>query len=146
MLTRMLIQSLYGLVSVLFLLAGGTVLLFGTGLLPGPVREFILALAEGSPNTLHIMQEYASLLVFIGLITLWFLRHYDQSRTFHWTMTLFWGLIALVHWVDVRRGFDFDVGVLINTTPFALFLALGLLRERSAAKRGAASVVLEGEN
>src|SRR5262249_2896511 len=135
MTTRALTKSFYGLFGVLFLVAGGGVLLLGTGLLPAPVKDFIVGFADGNPNTLHIMQEFASTLVFVGLITLWFVRHYDQSWAFHWAMTAFWGLIAGVHWFDVQGSFQPGVGPAINTIPFALFVAVGLLRLR--AERGA---------
>jgi hypothetical protein len=134
MLTRTLAQYLYALLGVVFLLAGVSVLLLGTGLLPAPVWELIHAIGQGNGNTLHIMQEFGSLLVFVGLIAFWFLRHYDQSRPFHWAMTLFWGLFALVHWVDVRGTMEVGVGQVINTIPFVLFLAVGLLRQRPEGK------------
>jgi hypothetical protein len=131
MLARALAKSLYGLVGVVFLVAGGSVLLLGTGLLPAAVRDTIVGIGQDNPNTLHIMQEFGSMLVFAGLITLWFLRHYDKSRPFHWAMTAFWALFALVHWFDVRGAFEPGLGQVINTIPFALFVAVGLLRHRS---------------
>ena len=131
---RVLATSLYGLVAVLFLVAGAAVLLLGTGLLPGAVRDIITAVVPNDGETLHIAQEYACLLVFIGLITLWFIRHYEASRAFHWAMTAFWALIALVHWFDIRGPVESVVGPLINTVPFALFLAVGLLRETTRGR------------
>jgi hypothetical protein len=130
--TKALSQALYGLSGVLYLIAGVSVLLLGTGFLPDSVRDLIISLGHNDGNTLHIMQEFASLLVFAGLITLWFLVHYEQSRPFHWAMTVFWGLIALVHWFDIRGSFRYDQGALINTIPFILFALVGLLRQRSA--------------
>jgi hypothetical protein len=138
MLTRTLAKTVYGFAGAVYLLAGVSVLLLGTGLLPGPVRDLILDIADGNPNSLHILQEFGSLLVFTGLITFWFLWHYEESRPFHWAMTVFWGLFALVHWVDVRGSFQFGIGPLINTAPFGLFLLIGLLRLRSEGKRGPA--------
>src|SRR5262245_26966861 len=121
MITKVLAKTLYGVIGVLFLLAGGSVLLVGTGLLPEPMRRLIFDIGHGDGNSLHIMQELSSLLVFAGLITLWFVRHYEQSRPFHWAMTVFWGLIALVHWFDVRNGFEAGIGQVVITIPFALF-------------------------
>jgi hypothetical protein len=132
---KALSQTLYGLSGVLYLVAGVSVLLLGTGLLPDSVRDLIVSLAHNDANTLHIMQEFASLLVFVGLITLWFIRHYDQSLPFHWAMTVFWGLIALVHWFDIRGSFRYDVGALINTIPLMLFVLIGLLRQTSSRRR-----------
>jgi hypothetical protein len=74
------------------------------------------------------MQELGSVLVFVGLITFWFLRHYEQSQPFHWSMTAFWGLFALAHWFDVRSPFPSVGGPLMTTLPFLLFVLIGLLR------------------
>jgi hypothetical protein len=87
----------------------------------------ILEIGHNDLNGLHIAQEFSSLLIFAGLITFWFLRHYEQSQGFHWAMTTFWGLFALVHWFDVRGPIESVKGPLINTAPFVLFLALGLV-------------------
>src|SRR5438105_11450764 len=118
--TRALAKAFYGFFGVIYLIAGGSVLLLGTGFLPDAVRDLIVSLGQANEHTLHIMQEFGSLLVFVGLITLWFVRHYDQSWTFHWAMTVFWGLFALIHWVDVRGSFRSAVGPLINTIPLSL--------------------------
>ena len=131
MITKTLAKSLYGLFGIFYLVAGLSVLLLGTGLLPGAVKDLIVDIGQGNGHTLHIMQEFGSLLVFAGLITLWFLRHYDQSRPFHWAMTVFWGLFALVHWFDIRGSFRYDIGALINTVPLSLFVLVGLLRQGS---------------
>jgi glycopeptide antibiotics resistance protein len=76
--------------------------------------------------------------VFAGLISAWFLWHYEKSQFFHWSLTLFWGLLALVHWIDVR-GTSADVGGnLVTTIPFLLFASLGLARaatEQSSPRR-----------
>jgi hypothetical protein len=130
-----LAKSLYALVGAVFLFAGFAVLALGTGHLPPAVEDLIVALGHDDPNTLHIMQEFASLLVFVGLIALWFVRHYEHSRMFHWAMTLFWGLIALVHWVDIRGNFEAGLGQAINTVPAAVFLLVGLLRWRTEKTR-----------
>jgi hypothetical protein len=133
---RLIIQSLYVLLGAIFLLGGASVLLLGTGLLPSTVREVILAIGEDNPNTLHLMQEYATLLVLVALLAFWFVKHYDVSRAFHWAMTVFWGLIALVHWFDPRGQFHYGLGEAINSIPFVLFVVVGLLRERTERRVG----------
>jgi hypothetical protein len=144
MLGRVLARSLYVLSGVLYLLAAGSVLLLGTGLLPPGLRDVIMDVAQGEPNTLHIMQEFSSLLVFAGLISLWFAWHYDRSLAFHWAMTTFWGLLALIHWFDIRGPITSAAGPAINSVPFLIYLAVGLLRLKPAAK-AAASHAGEGD-
>lgn len=73
---------MYALVGAVFLLGGSAVLLLGTGLLPELLKDSILAIGEDNTNTLHLMQEHASLLVLVALLTFWFLRHYEESRAF----------------------------------------------------------------
>jgi hypothetical protein len=133
---RLVIQSLYVLLGAIFLLGGASVLLLGTGLLPTPVREVILSIGEDNPNTLHLMQEYATLVVLVALLTFWFVKHYEVSRAFHWAMTVFWGLIALIHWFDPKGEFHYGFGEAINSIPFVLFVAAGLFREYAERRTG----------
>ena len=127
-------RLLYGFVAVVFLLVGVTILLLHTGILPPDVRDLVLGIAHRDLNAVHLIQEMGSLLVLVGLITFWFIRHYEQSKPFHWAMTTFWGLFALVHWFDVGRPRESVRGPLINTIPFVLFLLVGLLRARSGGE------------
>jgi hypothetical protein len=137
MISRILAKALYLLFGVLYLAAGVTVLLFRTGLLPAWAKNAILESANGDLNAVHISQEFGSLLVFAGLITVWFTRHYEQSLYFHWAMTTFWALFALIHLFDVRGDIRFDIGVLTNAIPFVLFLTVGLLTgNRQAIGKG----------
>jgi hypothetical protein len=130
MVGKIMAMSLYAIVGAVFLLAGASVLLLGTGLLPASVRDLIHAIGNDHPNSLHIMQEFGSLLIFAGLITFWFMAHYEQSRPFHWAMTTFWALFAFVHVFDIRGGWDLGIGQSINAIPFALFLVVGLITVR----------------
>ncbi len=130
--TRILTKSLYGIQAVIFLAAGVSVLLLGTNLLPAAMRQLIMDIAQGNNDTLHIIQEFGSLLVFTGLITLWFLRHYEESRSFHWAMTIFWALFALVHWFNTQGQFQSGLHAVPDTVPLALFLVLGVMRGSKA--------------
>src|SRR5262245_27789994 len=121
-----LAKLIYGLFAAGCLVVGAWVLLFGTGLLPPAMKQALLAEARSDLNTVHIMQEFAALLVFAGLISLWFLWHYERSLAFHWALTAFWALIALVHWFDVRGAEDSILGALIIALPMVLFLVVGL--------------------
>ena len=103
---------------------------------------FALDLAFYNTSIIRTSAANATLLgnqtpIFVGLITLWFIWHYKESRLFHWAMTTFWGLFALIHWFDVRWPTTDFIGPAKNTVPFALFFVVGLLRLRS--DRGARS-------
>jgi len=128
-------KLLYGLFGALFLIAGAAVMLLGTGLLPDAIKTPIINVAHGDLNTLHITQEFGSLLVFAGLITFWFIRHYEQSKSFHWALTTFWALFALAHWFDAHGTFHSGTGQMINTIPFVLFAVVGLLRSNARSER-----------
>lgn len=121
-------KVLYAVFGVVFLLAGATVLLSGTVLLPAALARVATAASHGDANTMHIIQEFGAFLVFAGLITLWFIRHYEQSRFFHWALTAAFALFALAHWFDARGTFESGIGPVVNSVPFILFALTGLLR------------------
>jgi hypothetical protein len=135
---RVVANSLYGVVGTVFLIVGATVLLLTTGLLPAVLGGFIMKFGHDDPTTLHIIQELGSVLIFVGLITFWFIKHYEQSLAFHWAMTTFWMFFALAHWFDVRGSFHAGSGQLVNTIPFILFVLVGVLRKRLDARAGEA--------
>lgn len=126
--TGILAKSTYAVIGIVFLAIGASVLLVSSGLLPGALRDTVLDFSDGNLNTLHIMQELGSVLVFVGLITFWLIRHYEQSMPFHWSMTVFWGLFALAHWFNVVGPSPSIAGPLITTIPFMLFVTIGFLR------------------
>ena len=128
---RPIAKFLYGIVAAVFLIGGATVLLLRTDLLPAAVRNIVMNVAHDDMNTAHIIQEFASMLIFAGLISVWFIRHYEQSKFFHWAMTAFWALFSLVHWFYVGGPVKSVSGPMINTIPFVLFAVVGLLRHSS---------------
>ena len=141
---KLLARALYALAGLLYLAAGASALLLGTGLLPDMVKEMIIDVSRDNLNAQHIIQEFGSLLIFVGLITFWFAWNYDKSLPFHWAMTLFWGLFAVIHWFDIRGRVESAAGPLINTIPFVLFLLVGLLRLKEKAGATPAAAAKEG--
>jgi hypothetical protein len=115
------------------LLLGASVLVAGAGMLPG-LQTSVVEEAQGNLDFVHILQEFATLLVFAGLITLWFVRRYEQSTALHWAVTLFFLLLAIVHWFDVRGRSDFSTGDVVIGIPFLWFAVLGMLRVFAAQK------------
>jgi len=126
-------KSLYAFFGVALLIVGISVLLARTRILPDFASGLIIRAAHDDPNTLHLMQEFASLMVFASLMTFWFIRHYERSEAYHWAMTTFWALFSIVHWPDVRTLRSL-AGPLINTIPLVLFAIVGLLRRSSESK------------
>jgi hypothetical protein len=95
------------------------------------IENIVIGFAHGDSLSLHLIQELGSILVFAGLITFWFIRHYEHSKSYHWAMTTFWALFALAHWFDGSNELRSVEGALVNTIPFVLFLLIGLLRWNS---------------
>ena len=124
-------KSVYGVFGTIFLIVGATVMLLHTGLLPEALKNIVMDFAHNDLLAVHLIQELASILIFVGLISLWFIRHYEHSKTFHWAMTTFWALFAFAHWVDGIEGPRSVRGPLVSTIPFIVFLLIGLLRWNS---------------
>jgi hypothetical protein len=134
--TRILATFVYGIMAAAFLAAGVITLLVNTGLLPDAVRNVVVVqFSQNNNGFLHIIQELGTLLVLVGLVLVWCVLHYEQSRFIHWALTAYWALMALIHWFNVAGPWESIVGPLINTIPVLLFLTIGLLRE-SAESRG----------
>lgn len=128
------IRGIYWLLAIVSGVAGVAVLLVGTGILPAWVRAEIFDFGDNNPLTMHLVQEMAALYVFMSVLFGYFARHYEQSDKFHWAVTLLFGLIAWVHWFNAYGVFGPAQRALTNAVPFALFVMLGLLRRRAAAR------------
>ena len=61
MIIKRIAISLYALFGSLFVIAGASVLLQRTGLLPDALGNFIRDVTKENANTLHIVQEFGSL-------------------------------------------------------------------------------------
>jgi hypothetical protein len=130
---KILAQLSYFVTGAIMLLLGASVLLAGAGMLPA-LQSSLMEEAKGNLDFVHVLQEFATLLVFAGLVTIWFVFHYDQSLALHWATTLFFALLAIVHWFDVRGRSDFATGDLVIGIPFFWFAVLGALR--ASTQRG----------
>ena len=132
--TRILARLVYGIMAAAFLAAGAVTLLVNTGLLPDAVRNVVLEFSQNNAGFLHIIQELGTLLVLVGLVLVWCVLHYEQSRFIHWALTAYWALMALIHWFNVAGPWESVVGPLINTIPVVLFLIIGILREATEGR------------
>jgi hypothetical protein len=97
--------------------------------------DAIPSIGENNDQALHLLQQYAALLVLVALVTFWFINHYEQSRAFHWIMTAFWGIIALNRWFNPRGEFHAGLGEAITSIPFVMFVMIGVLRRKSEVAR-----------
>jgi len=121
-------RSSYVLAAGFYLLLGVAVLLLGTGLLPAWVHDRIFEMGRNDPFTMHLIQEWGTLCVLVGILFIWFARHYNRSTKFHWAVTFYLLLDAWVHWFNAYGHFENEPRAIINGIPFVLFLILGLLR------------------
>ncbi len=124
-------RLVYFFMGLAYLVAGVSLIAYRTGWLHPKAIQVIQDTSQGNLNTIHIMQEFGSHLLAIGIISLWFAHRYELSGAFHWAMTVAWGAFALVHWFDARGSTVDYRSPLIFTIPFALFATLGLWRWRA---------------
>ena len=125
-----LTRGVYVLTGALALLMGIVALLPGTGLLPARLNDLVFEFGVNDPVGVHVVQEMATLYVLLGVMLLWFARHYQGSMRFHWLMT-FWALLLFwVHWFSAYGTFNNEPYVIVDAIPFVVFLSLGLLRRR----------------
>jgi hypothetical protein len=126
-------RGIYGLLGVVYVLIGAGSLLLPTGWLPRSLGDDILAGEMPSPFVEHLLQEFGTVVLALGFVFLWYATRKELSRSFHWAMTFYFSLDALIHWVGPegligswRRG-------IANSIPLAVMLLLGLLQLRADA-------------
>jgi hypothetical protein len=76
--------------------------LVAAGSLLGGIFFFYRNLSNPGEN--HLEMELASALVFVGMVCAWCARDYERSAALRFFVMVFFGLIALVHWLDYFRG------------------------------------------
>jgi hypothetical protein len=126
--SKVIIKGLYALNGILFFVVGSIVLLYKTPLLPDGIHDIILREAHNDLNAVHLTQEFSSLMIAMGIMAFWAVKNYDNSKVFHIGVTIFWGLLALIHWFDARGPWQHITGPIINTIPFILYLLAGWAR------------------
>ena len=105
---------MYVAFGTLALLAGAAALLRPT---------LILAPDVYSHLTAHLIREEAECFIFVGLMFLWCLFHFDQRRPVHFALLLFTAIFAGIHWADYLRDLRNLGSPLVNTVP-VLILAV----------------------
>ena len=113
--------------------ARGVYGLFGTLALGlGLVALFQPALAlpsEGySPLTAHLVREQGAEGVFIGVMALWCLFHFEDRRLVHLALLLFAALFAAIHWAEYLHGRRHVASPILNSLPLVALLATAPMR------------------
>ncbi len=124
----------YGLFGILYVLIGVGSMLLPTGWLP-QILQGDLAREASSPFVEHLLQEFGTVVLALGLVFLWYARGKEQNPGFHWAVTCYFALDALIHWVGPEGLIGSWSRGIINSIPFALMLLLGLLQLRASRRR-----------
>jgi len=125
-------RIVYGLIGILYLVIGFGSMLVPTGWMPHGLVGDIVMREMTNPFTEHLLQEFGTVVVAVGLVFLWCARQPKPSRALHWIMTFYLSLDALIHWVGPQGVIgDWSRGI-INSIPFVVMLLLGLLQLRGS--------------
>jgi hypothetical protein len=120
-------RIVYGLLGVLYVAVG-----VGSMLLPTGLGDDILAGEAPSPFVGHLLQEFGTVVLALGIVFLWYASRKEQSRIFHWAMTFYFALDALIHWVGPEGLIGSWPRGIANSIPLAVMLLLGLLQLRAS--------------
>jgi uncharacterized protein DUF4345 len=75
-----------------------------------------------TPMARHLIREEGALMVFVGLMSLWCLRHYDDRRPVHAALLVTALIFAGIHWVSFFNGGLPVRVVVVNSVPPLLLL------------------------
>jgi len=127
-------RVVYCLLGILYVVLGVGSMLLPTGWLPAGLADRFHAGETLSPFVGHLLQEFGTVVLALGLVFLWRASRKEYSHTFHWAMTFYCSLDALIHWV----GPDGVIGSwprgIVNSIPLVVMLLLGLLQRRTAGQ------------
>jgi len=123
-------RIVYDVLGGIFLLLGMGAILTPTGWLPEGLTAILMAGEIPSPFG-HILQEYGAVFLALGFVFLWYAKRNEQSRGFHWAMTLYFFLNAFIHWVGPEGLVGSWSSGIINSIPFLVMLLLGVLQQRT---------------
>lgn len=115
-------RIIYAVFGALALIAGVVALISPGVILPPDLR---------TPVTQHLIREEAAAFVFIGMMLLWCVRHFDRRQPVHIGLVVFTGLFAVIHWLGFFDSGRVSLSAIANTIPFAIFLVT-LPRTRNA--------------
>ena len=102
--------------------------LMGAGFIAGGLATFVLMFgffpemaAAFYSDKIHILQEFGSAAIFIGMVALWQSANLDKGKAIHLSFTILFLLLALLHLIDFFKGNVPLASPLINTIPVIVF-------------------------
>jgi len=125
-------RIVYGLLGVLYVLLGMGSILLPAGWLPQGIADSILPGEPLNAFAGHLLQEFGTVVFALGLVFLWRTWRKEYSRGFHWAMTFYCSLDALIHWVGPEGLVDSWPRGIVNSIPFVVMLLVGLLQLRAS--------------
>lgn len=123
-------RLVYGLLGILIVAIGAAAMIVPLGWLPDGVTADVMAGLTPSPYLDHILQEFGTLAIAVGLVFLWLSARAEFVHGLHWLLTLYLALDALIHWVGPGGFTDSWSSGTLNTIPVALMLLIGVLEAR----------------
>ena len=124
-------RIVYCLLGIAYVLLGVGSILLPTGWLPRGVADRVLVGETLNAFVEHLFQEFGTVVLALGLVFLWRARRKEYSRGFHWAMTFYFSLDALIHWVGPEGPIGSWPRGIFNSIPFAVMLLLGVLQLRA---------------
>lgn len=124
-------KVVYGFFGLGYLFIGAGSMLLPTGWLPKSVAGRFLHGETLSPFGEHLLQEFGTVVLATGLVFLLQASRKVPSRGFHWAMTFYFSLDALIHWIGPEGPIGSWSRGLVNSIPFGVMLLLGVLHWKS---------------
>ena len=122
-------RIIYGINGTGFLLLGIVLLLGSPRWISDPLG--IQVTSAALPKVLlHNFKEAGCLVLFASLLCLWHTEKYEDRQAFHWSMTFFWFLMAIVHTVETIRSGSPAVYAIVNGIPLIAYLITAPRRKK----------------
>jgi hypothetical protein len=118
----------------LILCAVSGILALGAGIVALIVPHLVLSPDLRTPLTQHLIREEAAAFVFIGMMLIWCVRHFERRQPVHIGLVVFTGLFAVIHWLGYLEDGRISLSAIVNTVPFVIFVVT-MPRVRAAAEQ-----------
>lgn len=114
--------------AVVYAIFGTATLIIGlaTLIVPGAIEPE----ATAASDMAHLLREQGAATIFLGLMSFWCIFNSDRRQIVHVFLTLFTLFIAGIHWFDYFAGRRPVMSGILNTVPFAIFLAMLVFHRR----------------